>query len=321
MLKFIKDKNHRLDLGVIVIFVVACLIPVFAPSDYWLHLFCEIFILALFATGFNLLYGYTGLLSFGQAAYYGIGAYTVALLVMKANCNFFLAIVAGVLLAAIWAAIIGPLCLRLRGVFFTCITLAFGMLVWGVIFKWYDFTGGDNGIQGIPVPGFLESVTNYYYFALIIAMAGIWFCSRIVRSPFGRTLQAIRQKEDRLGFVGINIKRHLLMVFVASGAVTGLAGGLFAGHMHSIHPSIVEWLQSGDVILMTVMGGIFSFFGPLIGAGIFELLKYTIGAQTEYWPICVGGAMIFVVIFLPKGLTGSIPELIRSARFRSKRQE
>lgn len=311
-------KNYRLDLGIIVVFIIGALIPLVAPSDYWVHLFCEIFILGLFATAFNLLYGYTGLLSFGQAAFYGIGAYTVALLVTKAGCNFFLAIIAGVLLAAIFAAIVGPICLRLRGVYFTCITLAVGMMVWGVIFKWYDFTGGDNGIQGIPVPGFLESIANYYYFTLIVVMAGIWLCSRIIRSPFGRTLQAIRQQEDRLGFMGIDIKRHLLTVFVISGAITGLAGGLFAGHQHSIHPSIVEWCQSGDVILMTVMGGVFSFFGPLIGAGIFEFLKYTVGAQTEYWPICVGSALILIVIFLPRGVSASIPELISALRKRLK---
>ena len=284
---------------------VFSLIPVVATSKYQVHLANEILIMSLFAVSFNLLFGYTGMLSFGQAAFYGIGAYSIGILMTKTSCPYWIAMLTGIPLSAAFASILGPLCIRLKGVFFTMLTLAFGQLLWGVAFKWYRFTGGDNGIQGISLPSFFMSAYNYYYFSLIVVFTSLYICSRIVGSPFGCIIKCIRQNSERTEFIGIRIKRYQLIIYIISASFTGIAGSLFAGYEHSIHPNLMHWTKSGEIILMTIAGGFSSFFGPVIGAALILIIEDMIGARTQFWEICIGTVMLLIVLLFPDGIAGS----------------
>jgi len=289
-----------------------------AGKSFFVTMANEILVMGLFAVAFNLLYGFTGMLSFGQAAYYGIGAYTVGLLLSRGAAPFAVALPAALAAGALLALLLGPLCIRLTGVYFTMLTLAFAEMVWGVVFKWYDFTGGDNGIQGIPMPDLLRSPVRYYYFTLAIVFASFWLLRRIVDSPFGAVLQSIRENPDRTGFLGIKVRRYELAAMVLSGAFAALAGGLFAGYQHSIHPDMLHWTKSGEVILMSILGGVSSFFGPLMGAAVILFIEDMIGKYTEFWEIWIGGIMLAIVIFFPRGVIGTLDSWIARARNRER---
>lgn len=290
-------------------------VPLFGEK-YFITMANEIMVMGLFAMAFNLLYGFTGMLSFGQAAYYGVGAYTVGLLLSKGVLPFSAALPLAFAAGALLALLLGPLCIRLTGVYFTMLTLAFAEMVWGIVFKWYDFTGGDNGIQGIPVPDLVRSPLRYYYFTLGIVFASFWLLRRIVDSPFGAVLQSIRENPERTGFIGIKVRRYQLGAMVVSGAFAGLAGGLFAGYQHSIHPDMLHWTKSGEVILMSILGGVSSFFGPLMGSAVILFIEDMIGKYTEFWEIWIGGIMLAIVIFFPRGVIGTFDSWI--ARWRNR---
>ena len=287
-----------------------------AGKSFYINMANEIMVMGLFAVAFNLLYGFTGMLSFGQAAYYGIGAYTVGLLLSRDAAPFAVALPAAMAAGALLALLLGPLCIRLTGVYFTMLTLAFAEMVWGIVFKWYDFTGGDNGVQGIPVPDLLRSPVRYYYFTLAVVFASFWVLRRIVDSPFGAVLQSIRENPERTGFLGLKVRRYQLAAMVVSGAFAGLAGGLFAGYQHSIHPDMLHWTKSGEVILMSILGGVSSFFGPLMGAAVILFIEDMIGKYTEFWEIWIGGIMLAIVIFFPRGVIGTFDSWIARLRDR-----
>ncbi len=289
-----------------------------AGKSFFVTMANEILVMGLFAVAFNLLYGFTGMLSFGQAAYYGIGAYTVGLLLSKGVAPFAVALPAALAAGAVLALLLGPLCIRLTGVYFTMLTLAFAEMVWGIVFKWYGFTGGDNGIQGIPIPGLLRSPVRYYYFTLIIVFSSFWLLRRVVDSPFGAVLQSIRENPERAGFLGIKVRRFELAAMVVSGAFSGLAGGLFAGYQHSIHPDMLHWTKSGEVILMSILGGVSSFFGPLMGAAVILFIEDMIGKYTEFWEIWIGGIMLAIVIFFPRGVIGTFGSWISRRKNRER---
>lgn len=296
----------------LVFLLIFSVIPILAPSKYQVHLANEVLIMSLFAVSFNLLFGYTGMLSFGQAAFYGIGAYSIGILMTKTNCSFSTAIIIGIVLSAIVALLLGFLCIRVKGVFFTMLSLAFGQLFWGVVSKWYQFTGGDNGIQGISLPDFFMSAYTYYYFSLIIIFISLYLCSRIVRSPFGCIIKCICKNPERTEFIGIRIKRYQLGIYIISASFTGLAGALFAGYERSIHPNLMLWTKSGEVILMSITGGFSSFFGPIFGAALILVIEDVIGARTQFWEICIGGVMLLVVLLFPNGIAGSgYPYLVK----------
>ncbi|NJD63005.1 MAG: branched-chain amino acid ABC transporter permease [Deltaproteobacteria bacterium] len=289
-----------------------------AGKKFFVTMANEVLVMGLFAVAFNLLYGFAGMLSFGQAAYYGVGAYTVGLLLSKGVLPFAVALPAAVAAGAALALLLGPLCIRLSGVYFTMLTLAFAEMVWGIVFKWYGFTGGDNGIQGIPVPDLLRSPVRYYYFTLAVVFASFWLLRRIVDSPFGAVLQSIRENPERTGFLGIQVRRYELAAMVISGAFAALAGGLFAGYQHSIHPDMLHWTKSGEVILMSILGGVSSFFGPLMGAAVILFIEDMIGKYTEFWEIWIGGIMLAIVIFFPKGVIGTLDSWIARGRDRER---
>ncbi len=291
--------------------VLALAVSVVLPlvvGVFWVHVLTEILIMGLFATSFNLLFGYMGQLSFGQAAYYGIGAYTTALMLTKASLPLPLCMGASMLLAGIFALIFGFFCVRLTGIYFAILTMAFGQLVFYIIFQWYGFTGGDNGIQGIPVPLLLQDAQVYYYFTLVLVIAALIVMGFIANSPFGYTLRAIRDNSDRTRFIGINIRRYMLINFVIAGMFAGLAGSLWAPFNRSIAPDLANWGHSGIPVFMAVIGGPLSFFGPLVGSVVYTFLSAFVTGFTEYWPIVIGIIIILIVLFLPGGILGTFQQ-------------
>ena len=300
------------------IFVAALVVFFWVPdvilamdwADFWILFLTEVFIWSLFAVAFNLLMGYTGLISFGQAAYMGIGGYTTGLLLKKiAGFPFILGFIAAPLASALAALIIGYFCIRLSHVYFAMLTLAFSQIVYFTAFKWYDFTGGDNGLIGVPVPAWVQdpTFTNYYRFVLVVCVLGIFILWRIVNSPFGKTLTAIRENPERAGFVGINVKRYELYAFMIAGAFSGLAGALITLNERSVYPDLAFWTRSTQVLLMSILGGVYTFFGPIIGAFLLLFMDADITQDyPEIWQLFLGAVMVLILYGLPGGIMGFI---------------
>jgi branched-chain amino acid transport system permease protein len=297
--------------------VLLLIVPLVAGRFYQ-FLLTQILIASLVAVAFNLLLGTTGLLSFGQMAFYGVGAYTVGLLAMKAGFGTLPALLLSPVFAALVAGVIGFFCVRLSGVHFAMLTLAFGQLVYTIAFKWYGFTGGDNGIQGIPIrplPGGIDigSTKAMYYFALAAVGICVECLRRIRSSPFGATLKAIRENSQRAAYLGVNVKLYQWTAFVIAGAFTGLAGGLYAVMEKAITPDIIHWTKSGEPVFMTIIGGIYTFAGPVVGAAVFVVLNSYLVAWTENWGLVLGIILLVMVLLLPGGVVGFINEKARGA--------
>jgi branched-chain amino acid transport system permease protein len=281
-------------------------------SEYYLYLAIKIMVWALFAMSFNLVLGYGGMMSFGHAAFFGIGAYTCSLLIVKTSCPLAFAFAAAPFAAAGAGLIIGFFSVRIKGVFyFATITLSFAQLAFILAFKWRSFTFGDDGIQGIPVPDLIctdETYVNYYFFALIVIAICIFLMWKIVRSPFGLMLRSLRENPERATFVGMKVENYRLIAFVISAFFSGIAGVLYAFLETSIAPDILFWSMSGEVILMGLLGGMHIFFGPAVGAAIMVLLNSFITSYTEYWGMFLGIILILIVLFFPKGVGGLMVE-------------
>jgi branched-chain amino acid transport system permease protein len=300
-------------------FILLLLVPLFAGRFYQ-YLLTQIFIASLMAIAFNLLLGTTGLLSFGQAAFFGVGAYTVGLLLTKGGFGTLPALVLAPVATAVVAGIIGFFCVRLSGVHFAMLTLAFGQLIFTVVYKWYGLTGGDNGIQGIPVKPIplgglgaldLGSTQAMYYFVLVVVGLSVEFLRRVRSSPFGATLKAIRENGQRASFLGVNILLYRWTAFVVAGAFTGLAGGLFAMMEKAISPEIIHWSKSSEPVFMAIIGGIYTFVGPAVGAVVYVILNSYLVAWTEKWALVLGLVLLTLVLLLPGGVVGFVNEKAR----------
>jgi len=284
-------------------FIAAVLIPVIV-GEFWVHVFTEILILGLFAVSFNLIFGYMGQLSFGHAAYYGVGAYTTGLLMVRAHWPLFVCLPASMLTAGAAAAVLGFFCVRLRGIYFAILTMAFGQLVFYIIFQWYSFTGGDNGLQGVVPPHYLFRANAYYYFALLVVTIAMIVLRLITESPFGYTMRAIRDNTERTEFIGVNVRRYMLVNFIIAGMFAGLAGALWGPFNRSVAPDLAAWQQSGNPVFMAVLGGPHQFLGPMVGSVIYTFLNAFVTGFTEYWPLVSGFVMILVVLLMPGGFLG-----------------
>jgi branched-chain amino acid transport system permease protein len=268
---------------------------------------------ALFALSFNVLFGYTGLLSFGQATFFGVGAYALALLMKKAGLSFALAFVLSVPITAVTAGVIGFFCSRATEFFFSILTLAFGQLLFVVASKWYTLTAGDDGIQSVIPPAALGSATRYYYFSLaVVALAtgALWW---IVRSPFGYTLQSIRDNPQRSLAIGIDLRWYRWMAFVVSGAFAGVAGALFTTFNWAVAPTELDWTKSAEPVVMTLIGGPHLFGGPIVGAAIFTFFQFYLGKHTLFWALSMGVVILFVVRFMPGGVGGYLWQRVVAA--------
>ena len=275
-----------------------------AGSRYAVDLSIEVMIYALFALSLNLLIGYAGNVSFGHAAFFAIGGYGNAILLTTYQWPVWLSFPAAVALSAAAALIVGYFCVRLSAIYFAMLTLAFGMVVWSVAFKWRSLTGGDDGFIGIAVPSFLEVRWVFFYFALAVVTASMATLWMICHSAFGRTLRAVGDNPLRAGFVGVDVARMRLMAFVFAGAFAGVAGALFAMYHRAMFSESAFWTESAQVLIMVLLGGSHSFFGPVLGAAVLHLLEVTINQYTEYWPLALGLILLVILLFLPAGLIG-----------------
>ena len=288
----------------------AAILPALVPTFY-VQLATEILVLAIFAVATNLLFGYGGMISFGQAAYYGIGAYTLALAIIKLGAPFALALVAAPLMAALCAAVVGFFCVRLTAIYFAMLTLGFAQLLYSIVFEWVGVTGGDDGLHGIPIPAMLREATVYYYFTLVITLFALLILWRLVQSPFGYLLRAIRDNRERAEFNGVNVRRYQLIAFTIAGFFSGLAGALFVPVNRSVFPNLMFWAKSAEPLFAILIGGIHAFLGPAAGAAIFILLEHwtskfwhLFGLQSVYWPIVMGSVIVILVLALPRGIAG-----------------
>lgn len=298
----------------LILLVAAGLIAPHVISEFYLLILGEALIMSLFALSFNLLFGTMGQLPFGQAAFYGLGGYGMAMLLTKFQVNFWLSFVAGIGIAALFGLLVGLFCVRLRGIYFSILTLAFGQLIFVVIYKWHAFTGGDDGIQGVFPPEFLKGPIAYYYFILVIFCLSALILWRIIHSPFGYTLQAMRENTERTEFLGIPIARYQLMAFVISAAFTGLAGALWAPFYRSVAPSTLMWIKSGEPVMATILGGAGLFFGPVLGTFLITFVHAYLLGFTHFWPIIMGTLILMVIFLLPGGILGFIKEKLDSRK-------
>lgn len=292
---------------------VLLILPAAFPI-YWTLVLTEIFIMALFAMSFNLLFGYTGLLSFGQGGFFGLGAYGAALVLVHGPSSLILAFVAGTGAAALAALVIGFLSVRRDEIFFAILTLGFGMMLFTLAHSWRAVTGGSDGMAVFNIPplslGSWEATlfqpTTMYRFTLLTVALGVLVLRRVVRSPFGLMLVAARENRDRLAFAGGNVRLFRLVAFVIAGTFAGVAGVLFCLFNQMATPDIMHWSFSAHPVLMTVLGGAQVFWGPAFGAAVFFLLEQIITHFTTNWMIVLGGVLIPVVLFFPRGLLGTL---------------
>ena len=289
---------------------------------YWLNwiggytsLGSRVLVLALAAMSLNFLLGFTGVLSFGHAAYFGLGVYGAALTIKYLTPSTLAGIAVGVIAGTVAAAIIGALIVRLRGIYFAMVTIAFGQVFYFIAYRWNSVTGGDDGLSGwqrLPVDlGFttvdiLGNDKAFYYLVLVCFAIAVAIMAALLRSPFGRTLLAIRENERRARFLGIPVDRHIWLSWVISCLFVSLAGTLYAFLNNFADPHDLRWDQSGDFVIMAVLGGMRVFWGPLIGAAIFVVLQDYISSETANWMSFIGLFFVLVVLFFPRGVLGLI---------------
>ena len=280
----------------------------FALSDFWNFIAIEVLAFSLYAVSFNVLLGYGGMLSFGHAAFFGVGGYAAALLVKKTGLStglaFALLPIAAMAVSAGVAAIVGFFCVRRSGIYFAMLTFAFQMLLYAVALKATGLTGGDDGMTDLKPPGALARPFVYYYFALAVIVPALYVLFRLVSSPFGYTLRALRSNARRVQSIGIDVRAHQLAAFVITGAFAGLAGAVFALSSGNVFPGWLNWTASATPIVMAVLGGVHTFLGPALGAAVYVVLEVLISGRTEYWPLAMGGIILVLVLLMPAGLTG-----------------
>jgi branched-chain amino acid transport system permease protein len=287
-------------LGIVVLLAVA---PVFL-ARFYVYLLALILVTGLLATSLNMVLGFGGMYQFHHAVFYGIGAYAFALMLSKTTLSPVFAFVAAPVAAAILSLIMGLICVRLSKLYFGMLQLSLGSLVWAVVFRWYSFTGGDDGIHGVPMPAFISSITSSYYFTLIVA--GICLCAMylIINSPFGRVFQAIRDNPERSEAIGVNVRLHQLVGLVIAGFFGGIAGMLFVTVEGSVFPDLMFWTLSLEILIMCLLGGWFTFLGPMLGAAIIVTLRTIVGVYTGYWTMVLAIVLMVLIFFLPQGVLG-----------------
>jgi len=296
--------------GTIALVAAALAAPLFASITIT-YLLIDFFIMALFAASYNVVFGMTGLLSFCHATFYGAGAYAVAMSASLFGVPPLMGLLLAPVLSAILAAAIGWIAVRISGIQFAMLTLALGQLVYTIVVRQYRLTGGDDGLP-IATSAWLTSPVSLYYLALCICAACLWLLWRVLHSPFGAVLAAIRQNGQRALFLGINVQLHQLGAFVLAGAIAGIAGGLRGIEQQAAYPTLLAWTQSAEPLLMTLVGGLTTFFGPIIGAGLFVVLNF-FGTKGFEYPLLVFGLIILLIVLV---LPGGIASLFSRRRAR-----
>ena len=295
--------------------LVALAVVPWVLARHQVSLLTDLLISGLFAMSLDLILGYTGMLSFGHAAYFGLGAYASALVLLEFAQPVPVALLAGMLLAGVVALPVGWLSTRSTGVYFAMLTLAFAQFLYTVAYKWRSLTGGSDGIAGVPKTVLfwggpsLASSQSFYFLAAACVVLSLVLCRALVRSPFGRALQAIRENERRFTSLGRDPRPFKLVVFVIAAVFAGLAGALFAPFRGFASPEVRFWVFSGQALMMVTIGGIGTLVGPILGAMVFILIQEVLSSYTEHWMIFTGAVFVLIVIFLPGGLVGTARRL------------
>lgn len=305
--EIIGSKWFVFSAGLLLILLV---LPFFIPRFY-VYILALIYVTALLAMSLNLVVGHGGLFQFHHGVFYGVGAYTVALMLKKTSLPMWAGFIAGPIVAAMIGLIIGWLCVRLSRLYFGMLQISLGSLIWVIVFRWYSFTGGDDGIPGIPMPSLLSSSKNSYYFILIILVICLIIMYLILKSPFGNTLQAIRDNPQRCEAIGINVKRHQLIAIVIATFFAGIAGVLFVALERCVFTDLLFWTFSLEIFIMCLLGGWFTFAGPILGAAIMVALRTFVGIFTEYWTLVLGIILILIIFFLPEGVMGYFEKIFK----------
>lgn len=285
------------------VLVFLCALPALS-SRYYVYFFTEVIIWGLFALSYNLLIGHTGMLSFGHATFFGIGAYAYALLVKKAAIPFFVALAAAPVAGLLSGFVIGFFCVRSKRLYFAFLTLAFGQMVYLILFRWYSFTGGEDGIIGVPVPAWLTGTTNAYYFALSVSALCLFLLLTLTNSAFGAVLHATRDNPERVRFSGLKVMRFQLASFSIAAFFAAIAGALYVTLTKA---AFIEYIgmETGILALFAcLLGGMRTFYGPLLGTLLIVALDKLIGSYTQHWSAIMGIAVIVVAIAFPNGILG-----------------
>jgi len=281
------------------------LLPLFLGQS-WLSITTEMLILALAASSLNIMLGYTGMVSFGPAGIYAVGAYTTGVFMEKLGIGIVPAVLAAPVMAGIIGFLVGWICVRRSAVYFALLTLAFSQIIWTVVFQWYSVTGGDDGLVSVPVPDFFFEITNCYYFMLAVVSVCLFIIWKIVNSPFGMTLQAIRENPNRVEFIGVNVKHYQLASFVISSVFLGIAGSMHCVFSGSAFPDYAYWVKSADMLVICLLGGIYNFFGPLVGTVVYTVLTKVISEYTMHWHLVLGGIIVLIILAMRKGVVGTL---------------
>jgi branched-chain amino acid transport system permease protein len=294
----------------LVVSLVLFVLPSFIPRFYT-YILALIYVTSLLAMSLNLVVGHGGMFQFHHGVFYGVGAYTIALILKKTSLPMWTGLIAGPIAAAIAGLIIGWLCVRLTRLYFGMLQISLGSLIWVIVFRWYSFTGGDDGLPGVPMPQILAPQNHSYYFVLAILIICLIIMYLILKSPFGNTLQAIRDNPQRCEAIGINVTRHQLIAIVIATFFAGVAGVLFVVLERSVSAELLFWVLSLEIFIMCLLGGWFTFAGPILGAAIIVALRTFVGIFTEYWTLILGIVLILIIFFLPEGVMGFFQKLFK----------
>ncbi len=311
--------------GLCLAFVVLFVLPPFY-SSYWITLTTQMLIFAVLAVSLDILMGYTGLSSFGHAGFFGAGAYVTAILTTRYQIGFLTCFVSGVALATVIGLIFGLLVAHATGVYFLIITLALGMVLWGLAFRWVTMTGGDNGLSGIPRPDIglpisLKDPLTFYYFTVVFFLICLFLIILFVRSPFGHSLKGVRESESRMKVLGYNTWLHKYLSYVIASAFAGAAGVFWAYYNGFVSPFDMDLTASIEIILMVILGGPGTLVGPALGAGIIIFLKNFISGYTQRWLLILGIIYIFTILYAPQGLMNILKDWLKGGEKKNAVQE
>ncbi|MBN2033966.1 MAG: branched-chain amino acid ABC transporter permease [Deltaproteobacteria bacterium] len=296
------------------ILVLLIFLPFIIPRFYT-YILAVIFVTALLAMSLNMVVGHGGLFQFHHAVFYGVGAYAFALMLMKTAMPMWVCFTVSPFIAAAAGFLIGWFCVRLANLYFAMLQISLGSLIWAIAFRWYDLTHGDDGLHGVPIPDWISSTSGAYYFILFFLVLCLIAMYIIYHSPFGTTMQAIRDNPARCSAVGINVRRHQLTAIVIATFFAGVAGVLFVVLEHSVFPDLLFWVLSLEIFIMCLLGGWFTFAGPILGAAVTVALRTFVGIYTEYWTLILGILLILLIFFLPEGVMGLFQRKLRNRRY------
>ncbi|RJR53395.1 MAG: branched-chain amino acid ABC transporter permease [Desulfobacteraceae bacterium] len=297
--------KQKIIISLLVLAGIFAAVP-FGLPRFYVYLIALIITTGLLSTSLNFVLGFGGIYQFHHGVFYGVGAYGAAVTIMKLGWNPWIGFIVGPLVSAFLSVVLGVICIRLSKLYFGMLQISLGSLLWVIVYRWYSFTGGDDGIHGITVPRIIETPTGAYYFTVLVGAVSMFTMYRILHAPFGSILQGIRDNVIRSQAVGVNVRRHQLIALVIAGFFAGVAGVLFVAVDNSVFPDMLFWTLSLEITIMALLGGWFTFLGPMLGAAIIVLLRTFVSTVTDYWQLVLSVLLVLVILFLPEGILGKV---------------